>query len=305
MIRFLLRRVGVAISVLLAISALTFFLTNVAADPALALAGEGASAATVEQIRKQHGFDRPVVIRFAEWLRNAAVGDFGDSYQSRQPVVTLISQGITRTMTIGVLAILFAALLAIPLGVLAAVYANTWIDRGALAAAVIGQAVPSFWLGLMLIILFGVDLRWFPTSGYGTWAHLVLPVAVLGTAVTPGMMRLTRAGMREVLGSPFIRTCRAKGLSSRSILFKHALRNALIPVVALAAIQFGYLLGGSVIAETVFAIHGIGYMAWEAVILGDLPVIQAIVLIVATIYVSLMLFADLINALLDPRIRVK
>jgi peptide/nickel transport system permease protein len=295
----------VAISVLLAISALTFFLTNVAADPALALAGEGASAATVEQIRRQHGFDRPVVIRFAEWLRNAAVGDFGDSYQSRQPVVTLVSQGITRTMTIGVLAILFAALLAIPLGVLAAVYANSWIDRGALAAAVIGQAVPSFWLGLMLIILFGVDLRWFPTSGYGTWVHLVLPVAVLGTAVTPGMMRLTRAGMREVLGSPFIRTCRAKGLSSRSILFKHALRNALIPVVALAAIQFGYLLGGSVIAETVFAIHGIGYMAWEAVILGDLPVIQAIVLIVATIYVSLMLFADLINALLDPRIRVK
>lgn len=293
-----------AISVLFAISALTFFLTNVAADPAVALAGEGAAPEAVETIRKQYGFDRPVLIRFLEWLGKAITGDFGTSYQSRQPVVTMISQGIGRTMTIGALAILLAAAIAIPLGVLAAVRANSWIDRGALTAAVVGQAVPSFWLALMLIITFGVDLRWLPISGYGTWAHLVLPVIVLGTAVAPGMMRLTRAGMREVLASPFIRTCRAKGLGTRSILFKHALRNALIPVVALAAIQFGYLLGGSVITETVFAIHGIGYMAWEAVILGDLPVIQAIVLIVATIYICLMLLADILNAVLDPRVRV-
>lgn len=294
-----------AIIVLFAISALTFFLTNVAADPAVALAGEGATPEAVETIRKQYGFDRPAPVRFIEWLGKAVTGDLGISYQSRQPVITMISQGIGRTMTIGVFAILFAAALAIPLGVLAAVRANTWIDRGALAAAVVGQAVPSFWLALMLIIMFGVDLRWLPISGYGTWGHLVLPVVVLGTAVTPGMMRLTRAGMREVLASPFIRTCRAKGLSTRSILFKHALRNALIPVVALAAIQFGYLLGGSVIIETIFAIHGIGYMAWEAVILGDLPMIQAIVLIVATVYIGLMLLADIVNATLDPRIRVR
>jgi len=206
-------------------------------------------------------------------------------------------------MTLGISALTFAMVLSIPLGVLAAIRPNTWIDRVALAISVMGQAMPSFWFGLIMIIFFGVHLRWLPISGSDTWKHFLMPTVALGYYATPAIMRLVRSGMLEVLASDHIRTARAKGLRWPKILFKHALRNAIIPVVAVAAVQLGFMLGGSIVIESVFALNGLGNLAWVSISRSDLPVVQAIVLMLATIYVFLTFVSDLINAFLDPRIR--
>jgi peptide/nickel transport system permease protein len=217
----------------------------------------------------------------------------------------MISGRIGTTMTLGFLAILFALVVSIPLGTLAAMRPNSFIDRFALLIAVFGQALPTFWFALMMIILFGVWWRWLPISGNTTWAHFVMPTIALGYYATPALMRLTRAGMIEVLGSDYIRTARAKGLSPAVVLFTHALRNAIIPVVALAAVWFGFMLGGSIVIETIFNLKGIGWLSYDALLRSDLPVVQAIVLIFASFYVVLTLLADLLNAYLDPRISVR
>jgi peptide/nickel transport system permease protein len=190
------------------------------------------------------------------------------------------------------------------LGVCAAIRPDSWIDRAALALAVVGQAMPSFWFALMLIVAFSVALPILPPSGSDSWEHFIMPTIVLGYSAVPAAMRLTRAGMIEVLSADYIRTARAKGLRRLPILFKHALRNAAIPVVSLAAVQFGYMLSGSIIVESVFALHGTGFLAWEAMKTADLPVIQAVLLIFSVFYIALTLAADLFNAWLDPRLRV-
>jgi peptide/nickel transport system permease protein len=207
-------------------------------------------------------------------------------------------------LILGALALSFALVLSIPLGVVAALKPNSWLDRLTLTIAVVGQAMPSFWFALLLIMLFGLTLRWLPISGSETWAHFVMPAVALGYYATPGIMRLTRAGMLEVLASDYIRTARAKGLRAPSVLFKHALRNAVIPVVALAAVQLGFMLGGSVVIETIFALHGLGYLAWESILHNDFPVVQAIVLLISLVYILLTFIADMMNAWLDPRIRI-
>jgi peptide/nickel transport system permease protein len=207
-------------------------------------------------------------------------------------------------MTLGGCALAFAICLAIPMGVLAAIRPNTWIDRVALTISVLGQAMPSFFFGLILIIIFGVMLRWLPISGSSTWRHFILPSIALGYYATPAIMRLTRSGMLEVLASDYIRTARAKGLKAGVVLFKHALRNAIIPVVSLLAVQFGFMLGGSLVIETIFAINGVGFLGYESISRSDLPMVQAIVLLVSMFYVILTFFSDLLNAFLDPRLRV-
>jgi ABC-type dipeptide/oligopeptide/nickel transport system permease component len=208
------------------------------------------------------------------------------------------------TFFLGIFSLGFALVVSIPLGVVAALYPNSWIDRLALTVAVTGQALPNFFFALLLIMLFSITLRWLPVSGSGTWAHFVMPTIALGYYVAPAFMRLVRAGMIEVLGSDYIRTARAKGLSTRSVVFKHALRNAIVPVVALSVVQLGYLLGGSVVIETIFALDGIGYLAYQAISHKDFPVMQVVVLLLSVIYVLLTLAADVANAWLDPRIRV-
>ena len=208
------------------------------------------------------------------------------------------------TMTLGALAIAFALVLAIPLGVLAAVRPNSIADRFALTVAVVGQAMPTFWFALTLILWLGVYWRLLPITGSASWQNFVMPAIALGYYVTPAIMRLTRAGVLEVLSSDYIRTARAKGLRPMTVLFKHALRNAIIPVVSLAAVQFGFMLGGSIVIETIFQINGLGYLAWESIQRKDLPIMQAIVLSLSVIYVLLTLLADLLNAFLDPRLRV-
>lgn len=304
MFGYILKRLGLAILVALAVSMIAFLLLRLSGDPAIALAGEGAREADIELIRQTYGFDRPLPIQYVEWLWRTLRGDLGDSLYFKTPAAPLILSKLSTTLLLGFLALAFALLVSIPLGVLAAIYRNSWIDRLCLAIAVVGQALPNFFFALLLIMLFSISLRWLPVSGSDTWAHFVMPTIALGYYVAPAFMRLIRAGMIEVLEADYIRTARAKGLPAGTVIFKHALRNAVVPVVALAAVQLGFLLGGSVVVETIFALDGLGYLAYQSITFKDFPVMQTIVLLLSVIYVVLTLASDIANAWLDPRIRV-
>ena len=271
MLAFALKRLGIALLVALTVSLITFSMIYVSGDPAIAIAGEGARPADIDAIRKFYGFDRPIAVQYLDWLAGALRGDFGRSYTLRQPVADVIFARLPVTMILGACAIAFALVLAIPLGVLAAVRPNSFADRFALTLAVVGQAMPSFWFALTLILWLGVVWRLLPITGSDSWQNFVMPAIALGYYVTPAVMRLTRAGVIEVLSSDYIRTARAKGLRPMTVLFKHALRNAIIPVVSLTAVQFGFMLGGSIVIETIFQINGLGYLAWESIQRKDLP----------------------------------
>ena len=221
-----------------------------------------------------------------------------------EKVVDLIKTRLPNTLTLAAFGLIFAMGLAIPMGVLAALKPDTWVDRAALTIAVMGQALPGFFSALILMFVFGLFLGLLPISGSDTYAHFILPGIALGYYSAPPVMRLTRAGMLEVLSSDYIRTARAKGLPTRTILFKHALRNAIIPVVALSCVQFGNMLSGAIITETVFQIQGIGMLAYQSISRNDFAVVQAVLLLVACFYIILVLAGDLLNAWLDPRLRV-
>ena len=298
------KRFGIAILVAITVSLLSFSLIYLSGDPAMALAGEAATQEDIENIRRVYGYDQPLVVQYTNWLTKVLVGDFGYSNYMRVNVADIIFDRLPTTMTLGACALLFALVLSIPLGVVAAMRPNTMIDRFALSLAVVGQALPSFWFALILVFWLGISWRLLPITGTASWLNFIMPSVALGYYITPAVMRLTRAGMLEVLSSDYIRTPRAKGLRPPVVLFKHALRNAIIPVVALAAVQFGFMLGGSIVIETIFAINGLGYLAWESIQRGDLPMMQAIVLILACFYIVLTFLADMLNAFLDPRIRV-
>jgi peptide/nickel transport system permease protein len=300
---YALKRLGLALLVALLVSAAAFLLLRLSGDPALAIAGEGAREEDIALVRKTFGLDRPLLVQYLDWLLKTISGDLGQSLYFKTDVAALVADKLPTTFLIGSLSILFALALSIPLGVLAAVYAGSWIDRVALTIAVAGQALPNFFFALVLIMVFSIWLRWLPVSGSGSWAHFVMPTIALGYYVTPPLMRLVRAGMIEVLSSDYIRTARAKGLSSMSVVFKHGLRNALIPVVALTAVQLGFLLGGSIVIETIFALDGLGYLAYQSITHKDFPVTQAVLLLLSVVYVLLTLMADVFNALLDPRMR--
>ncbi len=304
MLAYLLKRLGIAVLVALTVSALTFSMIYLAGDPATALAGENATSADIESIRVAYGYDRPIVVQYFDWLGRALQGDFGRSHYLGEPVADVIFERLPTTMLLGLFALVFALALSIPLGVLAAIRPNSLIDRTALTIAVIGQAMPSFWFALTLMLWLGVYWRLLPITGSSSWANFVMPAIALGYYITPAVMRLTRAGMLDVLSADYIRTARAKGLRPMTVLFKHALRNAIIPVVSLAAVQFGFMLGGSIVIETIFAINGLGFLAWESILRADLPMMQAIVLVLSVFYIVLTLVADMLNAWLDPRIRV-
>jgi len=304
MLGYLVRRSGVAILVALTVSIITFSLIYLSGDPAIALAGETASEEDIRNIRRVYGYDQPILVQYLNWLWSALQGDFGQSHYLKQPVADVIFERLPTTMMLGGLALTFALVLSIPLGVIAAIRPNSLIDRVALTIAVIGQAMPSFWFALTMMLWFGIYWRLLPITGTASWANFVMPAIALGYYITPAVMRLTRAGMLEVLQSDYIRTARAKGLLPMTVLFKHALRNAIIPVVSLAAVQFGFMLGGSIVIETIFAINGLGFLAWESIQRADLPMMQAIVLVLSIFYIVLTFLADVLNAWLDPRIRV-
>ena len=304
MLLYALKRFGVAILVAISVSIVTFSLLHVSGDPAAAMAGESASEEDIEYVRKHYGFDRPLPVQYVDWASKAIQGDFGQSIYLKRPVAGILAERAPVTMTLGALSLTFALVLAIPLGVLAAMFPNTIIDRFALTVAVIGQALPNFFFALIMIIVFGVWLRWLPISGHASWLNFIMPSIALGYYATPAIMRLTRAGMMDVLSSDYIRTARAKGLKPRVVLFKHALRNAIIPVVSFSAVQLGFMLGGSIIIESIFSLNGLGSLAWQSIQRSDFEVMQAIVLTIACFYILLTFLADLLNAYLDPRIRV-
>jgi ABC-type dipeptide/oligopeptide/nickel transport system permease component len=304
MLAYTLKRLGLAVLVAVAVSALAFLLLRASGDVAVALAGEDASAESIEALRHAYGLDRPLLVQYFEWVGKSVRGDFGESLYFQTDVLDLIADKMPTTARLALFSLAFALALSLPLGILAALYPNSLIDRLCLALAVLGQAMPTFFFGLVLIMVFAVMLGWFPVSGSDSWENFVLPSVTLGYYVTPPFMRLTRTGMIDVLASDYIRTARAKGLSGASIVLKHALRNALVPVVALAAVQLGNLLGGSVVIETVFALDGLGYLAYQSISHLDPPVTQTVVTLLSFIYVGLTLAADLVNAWLDPRIRV-
>jgi peptide/nickel transport system permease protein len=273
-------------------------------DPALAIAGEGARQADIDMVRKTYGFDQPIIVQFGNWVLKLISGDLGTSIYFKTDVGPLILSKLKTTMLLALYALAFALLVSVPLGVLAAIYKNSWIDRLCLAVAVVGQAMPNFFFALILIMLFSISWRLLPVSGSDTWQHFVMPAITLGYYAAPAFMRLIRAGMIEVLEADYIRTARAKGLPTRTVVFKHALRNAIVPVVALAAVQLGFLLGGSIVIETIFALDGLGYLAYQSITHKDFPVTQVIVLLLSVIYILLTLASDIANAWLDPRIRV-
>ena len=288
--------------VALTVSFIGFGLLRLSGDLAAVLAGETASAAEVARVAHQYGLDQPLYIQYLDWAGKALRGDLGSSLFTHEPVIELIMTRIGVTIKLAFSALAFSILIAVPLGVLAAMHKNSWIDRGVLTLSVVGQAIPSFWLGLLLIYLFGVILRWLPISGSDTPMHFIMPTITLGLATMPAIMRLTRTGMIDVLGSDYIRTAWAKGLRPSSVLFKHALRNAILPVVSLSAVSLGFLLGGSVIVESVFALNGIGLLAFDSIKRIDFPVVQSILVFLSFCYIVLTLLSDIINAQLDPRI---
>ena len=304
MLGFAARRLALALAVALAVSAASFVLLRLSGDVATAIAGEGARAEDIAQVRKTYGLDRPLVVQYLDWLGRTLRGDLGTSLYFKTEVTSLVADKLPVTLVLGCTSILFALLVSLPLGILAALHPNTWIGRLCLALAVLGQALPNFFFALCLILLFSITLRWLPVSGTGTWQHFVMPTLALGYYVAPAFMRLVRAGMIETLAADYVRTARASGLSPASVVFKHALRNALIPVVALAAVQLGFLLGGSIVVETIFALDGLGYLAYQSITYKDFPTTQAVVLLLSVVYVFLTLAADLVNAWLDPRLRV-
>ncbi len=303
MLQFLARRLVVALLVTMTVMTLAFILTRLSGDLAISIAGPNATQADVEAVRKAYGLDRPLLAQFLDWVARAATGDLGESYFFKTRVSSLIAERMPVTATLGLTGLSIALVVSLPLGILAAVRENTGFDRTVQLVALLGQAMPSFWLGLVLMIVLGLQLGWLPISGTGSWQHYVMPGIVLAFSAIPALTRLTRAGMIQALGSDYIRTARAKGLSRASILLKHALRNAAIPVVAIAAVQLGFMLGGSIVIEQVFALHGVGFLAWESIGKNDFPVVQAVVLVLAVIYIALTMLADLMNAVLDPRLR--
>jgi len=305
MLMFLARRALIAVLVTMTVVTISFTLTRLSGDLAIAIAGPQATQEDVDIVRKAYGLDKPLTVQFFNWVISAASGDLGKSYMYHEPVSKLIGARLPITLTLGLTGLTIAILTAIPLGIIAAIREGSLVDRGIMMIAVIGQAMPSFWLGLTLIIFFGLKLQWFPISGVETWHGFVLPGIVLSFSAIPALMRLTRSGMVDALASDYIRTARAKGLSRATIVLKHALRNAAMPVVAIAAVQLGFMLSGSIVIETVFSLPGVGYLGWEAIIKNDFPVVQSVVLFLATIFVLLTLLADLLNAALDPRLRTQ
>jgi len=300
---FILRRLGLALLVLLTISTLSFVLLKASGDLAISLAGEGSGADYAEFLRKTYGWDRPILVQYGDWLWQLLHGNLGTSFYYGSAVTTVILQSIPVTLELGLLAILMALGAAFPLGTLAALRPGSLWDRLVILIAMIGQATPIFWLSFLLILVFGLELGLLPISGDGSFAHYIMPAMALGFYAMPAIIRIVRGGMIEALASDYIRTAHAKGLRPWTVIVRHALRNTLVPVVAVASVQFGFLLGGSVVVEAIFALHGIGHLTWEAITQNDYPVVQASVLVVSAAYVVLTLFADLLNMLIDPRIR--
>jgi len=304
MISFALGKLLRAATVLLGVSFLTFIIGHASGDPVLLIVRGDATAEQKAQLRHSLGLDRPVLVQYADYLGNALRGDLGSSYRQHVGVAGLILARLPNSLQLAGAAFLAAMLLGSVLGIVAALNRDRFLDHVVATASVLGQVVPGFWLGLMLVLLFAVHWRVLPVSGYGGLAHLVLPALTLALPPLGRMARLVRAGMLEVLGADFIRTARAKGLTEREVLIRHAAVNAALPLITQAGLEFGDMVGSAFIIETVFAWPGLGRLTVNAVLQRDFLVVQGCVLVIAAAFVTLNLLVDLLYAWIDPRVRV-
>ncbi len=303
---YLARRFAQMLIVVLMVSVASFGLLFLTGDPTELLLGAGADVMTqqqIEEFRHARGFDRPWVFQYLTFLASAVRGDFGDSLRHNRPASEVVWERVPATVQLGLIALMLSVALGVPLGVISATRRGSLVDAGAMLLSLLGQSVPSFWLGIVLIMVFGVYLHVLPISGRGTWQHLVLPAVTLAAFPLARNARLTRSSVLEVLHQEYVRTARAKGVPEVSVIYRHALRNALIPVVTVIGLQLGFLLGGSVIVETIFAWPGVGRAIVQAIGNKDFPVVQAGVTMLAVTFVAVNLFVDLLYAILNPRIR--
>lgn len=300
---YILYRLFQALIVIWGISLITFSLLHLFRDPTLILLPPEATKEDVALLRKEMGLDKPIYIRYFKFLGGMVQGDFGKSFVAQKPALGLVLERMPMTLWLAASGLLLAVIISIPLGVLAAVRRNQIQDHSASVLAVLGQAMPLFWLDIMLIIIFAVKLRLLPASGAGSFKHIILPATGIAVSLLPILMRLTRSRMIEILSQDYIRTARAKGLGERAVLFRHALRNALIPVITILGFQFGMLLGGAVITETIFAWPGVASLVVESIFNSDFPVVQAAVAVFALLIVLANLFTDIVIAWLDPKVR--
>lgn len=304
MLRFVTQKILLAIAVAMTASVVTFALLNFAVDPAAAIVGDTDDPALIAQVRADLGLDRPASERYVTWVGGLLKGDLGVSYVMKQPVMEIILEHAPVTLRLALSGMLVTILIGLPLGIAAALRPGSWIDRTALSVAAAIQAAPNFWVGLLFILFFAVHLGLLPVSGDDSWQSYIMPAVILGKGAVPNVMRLTRSGLMEVLSADFIRTARANGFFGWSLLHRHALRNAILPVVSVLAIELGNKLGGSVVTEVVFAMNGLGRLALNSVLTGDIPTLQMLVLVFAVIFVLMTFVSDVLNAWLDPRIRL-
>jgi len=302
--RFLLRRVPQLVVVLFGVSVVAFGLVRLTGDPVTMLLGESATTEAVEEMRAELGLDRPIYVQYGRFIANALRGDFGESLRYRQSALSLFVERLPATLELAGAALLLALAIGLPVGVMAALRPQSIFDTAVRGLALVGQAIPGFYLGLVAIIVFGAQLHLLPTGGRGSLAHLVLPAATLASFQIAVVARFSRGAMLEVLGEDFVRTARAKGLRRSRVVVGHALRNALIPVVTIVALQVGTLLSGAVVTETVFAWPGVGRLAVQAIYTRDFPVVQVTIMVTAGLFVVINLLTDLLYVMLDPRIRV-
>jgi peptide/nickel transport system permease protein len=301
--RYIARQLFQLVVVVIGISILAFTILHVLGDPVLLLLPQNAGKEEFERYRHLLGLDKPLYVQYWKFASRAVTGDFGKSWYADTPAFKLVLERMPPTIYLTFAGLLVALLISLPLGILAALKRHTWIDNLCTGIAVAGQAAPLFWLGIMLIIVFAVRLKMLPASGYGTWQHFLLPSLCLGMALAPITMRLVRSGVIEVMNMEFIKTARAKGVAEPMVVVKHAFRNACIPVITVLGLQFGQLLGGAVITETVFAWPGVATLTVESIRNQDFPVVQCAVILLALVIVTVNLVVDIVVGFVDPRIR--
>lgn len=303
MARYITQRLIQAMGVIIGVSMLVFVLVRVIpGDPARIMLSESASDEQVSEMRHILGLDQPLPVQYVVFVRQALGGDLGSSLFYGEPTLKVVADHLPATLLLGATSLVLALVIALPVGVLSAVRRDSVWDFAGMGLAIVGQSVPAFWLGLMLVLVFSVFLGWLPSSGFGSPLHLVLPSVTLGAFICALSTRLIRSGLLEVLHEDYVRTARAKGLTERAVLSRHALRNTLIPLVTILGLQLGSLLGGAVITETVFAWPGVGTLIFTAINARDYPLIQASVLLLSLVFVLINLGVDLVYAYLDPRI---
>jgi peptide/nickel transport system permease protein len=304
MLRYLARRVLLLVPMFFIISGIVFWsIRMIPVDPVSLVLGPFASPDQKAYATHKLGLDRPVYVQYALYLKTAAQGDFGQSIRSGKPVTGLIGHALPNTLLLGLIALVVAHLVAVPMGMLAALKQNTIVDQLTMGFSMIGMAIPVFWLGLLLVLFFSVHLNWFPAIGSGGWRHVVLPAATLGLEGTALTARMMRSATLEVLRQDYIRVARAKGVSERNVISLHAFRNALIPIISLLGLRLGWIVGGSVIVEQIFAWPGMGRLLVESILNRDYPVVQAVLVILGISVILASLLADILYALVDPRIR--